>query len=633
MNLNYQSLFDSLPDAYLVLRADLPDYPVAAVSKQFLGSTKKTRSDVIDLPLKKVIPRCECLYGLLQEAHTKKVPNSLRAEFLFEKENEVWDVMHFPVIEDDGTVTHIIQRLQNVPNETGAQNSAHTILNKIAESLPVGITYINSQERYTYCNSTYAAWRGLSKNDIIGKSIQDFLDEENYVLAKRVIKGSLSGESHSSEININVDGVNRIIRTINIPDNGYDGHVQGFTMLSVDITDERQLEQSLREAKEAAEGANRAKSEFLANMSHEIRTPLGAVLGFADLIANTEVTPEEKKSFIAAIQRNGELLTNIISDILDLSKVEVGKLNVERKETSLREVLNDVMAILGKPAHEKQVALVLSFDSSVPWWITTDQFRLRQILLNVIGNAIKFTERGTVKLDINFSKDKNGKQLLNFNVADSGRGISEEQAKRLFKPFSQGDSSIVRRFGGTGLGLVLSRHLANLLGGDLVLTESVPGRGSVFTVTIDPSPYESDEPKMDIITEAKVISDFTSVRLDGKRILLVDDSVDNLFFISKVLKIAGAEVDIVDNGKDALERAQSGKYDACLMDIQMPEMDGYEAAAEMKKMQCQFPIIALTAHALKEVRRQCIENGFTDYISKPINRNELIEHISHVIRK
>jgi signal transduction histidine kinase len=512
MSLNFEQLFESLPESYLVLSVDCPEYTIAAVSKHFLTTMKKNRADILNQPLKSALNCCDELKNCLLETIKFKIPKTVRTAKAFNIPGELWDIMHSPIVEDDGRVSYVIQQLRDIR-------------------------------------------------------------EENKHIAE------------------------------------------------------------LTQAKQAAECANRAKSEFLANMSHEIRTPLGAVLGFADLITNTNVTADERKSFTSAIQRNGELLTNIISDILDLSKVEVGKLNVERKETKLKEVLNDVMTILGRTAHEKQVALVLSFDNSVPWMISTDHLRLRQVLLNIVGNAIKFTERGSVKLDIKLAKDESGKSLLKFNITDSGKGISEEQAKNLFKPFSQADSSIVRKFGGTGLGLVLSRHLCHLLGGDLVLTESTPGKGSVFTVTVDPNPYEIHDRISEATAEKKSSSEMPNIRLDGNRILLVDDSPDNQFFISKVLKIAGAEVDIADNGSEALQKAKFGNYQVCLMDIQMPVMDGYEAASEMKKMKCGFPIIALTAHALKEVRQQCIESGFSDYISKPINRNELIEHIYNLIHK
>lgn len=512
--------------------------------------------------------------------------------------------------------------------------AAETVQNKISsfliDKLPIGVSYVDANETYVYCNETYAGWRGLSPEQIIGKQVKDFLDDETYFLVKKVISGTLAGQRHISEIMIHENEKPRIIQTVNIPDVGDDGKVRGFSSTSVDITAQKEYETALYESKLAAEFASRAKSEFLANMSHEIRTPLGAVLGFADLIASAEVNEQERKTFVDAIHRNGELLTNIISDILDLSKVEVGKLHVECKDVLLNDILSDVMTILGRKASEKGISLKLIFNGPIPKVICTDALRLRQILLNIVGNSVKFTEKGSVELHIQLS-ERDAQPTLTFAIKDTGKGISADEAKRLFNPFAQADGSIVKKFGGTGLGLVLSRHLSRLLGGDIVLTESTPDMGSTFSVIINPGAVAFEENSEALITEKKASAAVTEVRLDGHCILVVDDSVDNQIFISKVLKIAGAKVDVADNGQMAIERMNKKKYSICLMDIQMPVMDGYEAAAQMRKRNCPFPIVALTAHAFKDVREHCIDSGFNDYLSKPVNRNELIERISRLV--
>lgn len=500
----------------------------------------------------------------------------------------------------------------------------------LVDKLPVGITYIDTNEKYVYCNSTFANWRGLLPEQVIGKSVRDFLDDRNYALVKDIMKATLSGEMRTSELTFYVHGKPRIMQTVSMPDIGLDGKVRGLTATCMDVTEQKELEAALNEAKFNAECANRAKSEFLANMSHEIRTPLGAVLGFADLISSTDVTEQEKKTFMAAIHRNGDLLTNIIGDILDLSKVEVGKLHVELKDTLLNDILSDVMTILGRKANEKGIELNLIFDGLIPKVVNTDPLRLRQVLLNIVGNAVKFTEAGHVELNINLAK-RNDLPVLTFAVKDTGNGISKEQSTRLFSPFSQADGSIVRKFGGTGLGLVLSRHLTRLLGGDLVLTESELEKGSTFTITINPGAIAFEENTEALQSEKKPPAAVTGIRLDGKRVLIVDDSVDNQIFISKVLRIAGAEVEVADNGQIALDKIKKNQFSICLMDIQMPVMDGYETAAAMRKMDCSFPIVALTAHAFKDVRQHCMQSGFNDYISKPINRNYLIERISDLI--
>ena len=393
---------------------------------------------------------------------------------------------------------------------------------------------------------------------------------------------------------------------------------------------ERTLE--LSEAKLNAENANHAKSEFLANMSHEIRTPLGAVMGFADLVANDEITASEKQNYMAAIKRNGELLSNIISDILDLSKIEVGKLKIECNDVSLDEILSDSKTLLNLIAGEKGISLGFTMEEPIPKVINTDPLRLRQILLNIVGNSIKFTEHGSVVVTIKQVPRAGHHPQLAFEVKDTGIGISKEQATKLFKTFSQADNSLMRKFGGTGLGLVLSKRLATLLGGDVELTGSEVGKGSVFTVTVDPGPHQisaSAEIRSSKQSKPAVQTAAPKVSLENLNVLIVDDSVDNQYLIGKILSLAGAKIDTAANGKIALEKATEKKYDIFILDLQMPVMDGYETAIQLRKMGIKEPIVALTAYALKEVRQRCLDSGFDDFVTKPINRALLIEKIAH----
>lgn len=389
--------------------------------------------------------------------------------------------------------------------------------------------------------------------------------------------------------------------------------------------------EELLKAKEAAESANAAKSAFLANMSHEIRTPLGAILGFSELITRPGLSLEEQQQSIETIKRNGRLLSDIIDDILDISKVEAGKLSVERVRVSVDEVLTDVMSLMIKEADRKGLKIDLEAATPVPEYIYSDPLRLRQILLNVVGNAVKFTGRGAVRIVVGVEEIKK-KQMLYFSVTDSGVGIAADAQKQLFEPFSQTDASTTRKFGGTGLGLALSLNFARALGGGIELKESLPGKGSTFLITIDPGSFAPGPYRhlgaLQKRSLAPIVQEERNLDFQKLRVLVVDDSVDNLRLVSLFLNKSGIKPDTARNGREAILMAMDSPYDVILMDLQMPEMDGYAATLELRTQGYSGPIIALTAHAMIEEKKKCLESGFDGHISKPINFNSLIQTIS-----
>jgi hypothetical protein len=374
--------------------------------------------------------------------------------------------------------------------------------------------------------------------------------------------------------------------------------------------------------RQSAEQASETKNLFLANMSHEIRTPLNAILGFSEILSDEKLTAAERAEYAAIVKRTGSSLTSIINDILDVSKVEADQLVIELKTFSLTQLISDLQTILRLRCEEKGVQLHFRQIGEVAEVIESDPARLRQILANIIGNSIKFTEQGSVNVTYQVEQDQ-----LVFKVQDTGPGIGSAQRARLFKPFSQGDDSVRKKFGGTGLGLLISKRLAKLLGGDVTLDESILGEGSTFLISIAYRPQASSR------TEAASALSRSSIQsakglFEGKKILVVEDSLDNQLLAQLYLSRASANVEFAQNGLDGVERVSSGSFDLVLMDIQMPVMDGYTATQELRERGYKLPIIALTGYAMKADQEKCIEAGCTDYLAKPFDRISLMECVA-----
>lgn len=399
-----------------------------------------------------------------------------------------------------------------------------------------------------------------------------------------------------------------------------------------DIHDRKLTEEKLVAAEKEANAANIAKTHFLANMSHEIRTPLSAILGFTELMMDPDQSAEDRLTGITTIRRSSQQLLRLIGEILDISKVETGHLEMEVIKVNLISLLSELHSLLNIQAQAKELNLEVRFSSAIPEFIFTDPTRLRQILMNIIGNAIKFSHRGNVLLDLEWEKAETAQApgRMCFRVTDTGVGIDSEHIRRLFQPFMQVDSSTTRRFGGTGLGLALSRKLAQALNGDVVLERSEPERGSTFRIEIKAEPIF--ETPMRNSLEVKIPRENTppmdQFLLKDIDVLLVDDALDNQMIFSQFLSSAGARVEVASNGQEGIEKALRGNFKVVLMDIQMPELDGYEATIRLRKQGYDRPIIALTAHALKEERDRSLKVGCTDHLTKPIDRRMLIQEVA-----
>ncbi len=407
------------------------------------------------------------------------------------------------------------------------------------------------------------------------------------------------------------------------------------------ISELEETKERLHEAHLTAESSNRAKSQFLANMSHEIRTPLNGILGFTDLLIKQDRTlsEAERMDYLSNVQTSGKHLLALINDILDLSKIESDKLELEYFDYSPHALLSEVVSLTRVSSKEKGLELDFQWIGPLPKTIQTDPTRLRQMLMNLVGNAIKFTEKGGVRIVAELVQDEKENSLLRIDVHDTGLGIPEDKIETVFSPFTQADNSVTRRFGGTGLGLPISRKLARALGGDLTVKSQL-GLGSTFSATICVGSLAEiemlDSPPSDGMASrdhaAKVAS--PTQKLPAIRILLVEDGEINQKLILALLTQAGVEkIDTANNGELGLGLASRNHYDLILLDMQMPVMDGYTAAKTLRSLGNETPVIALTAHAMKGDMEKCLRAGCNDYLSKPIIADDLLCKIASWVRK
>jgi len=407
------------------------------------------------------------------------------------------------------------------------------------------------------------------------------------------------------------------------------GELTEFFNRMLDKLQNKQEELTL--AVKVAESASNAKSAFLANMSHEIRTPLTAILGFSEMLKDDNMPEEELFQHVESIIRAGKLLQQIINDILDMSKIEAGQLVIENSDVQLFDIMQDIEKLMRPYAEEKQLKFRIKYRFPLPRIITADAKRLKQILLNLCSNAIKFTSDGNVDISVGYEKNL---AQLQFDVTDTGMGMTQEELERLFTPFSQADTSTTRQYGGSGLGLCICKELVRSLGGD-IKCQSRKGIGSRCYFNINPGTIEDEQWVNSYHTDyidtanAKVIIDPDS--LVGK-VLLAEDTLDNQKLISMYIKRAGANPVVVENGKQALDKALNDEYDLILMDMQMPVMGGIDATVKLRATGYTRPIVALTANALKEDRDKCQQAGVDEYLTKPVDLNRFNEVLKRYLK-
>ena len=486
------------------------------------------------------------------------------------------------------------------------------------DTLSVGLVLMNANHHILYANSEFAKSLQRGADDLIDLDPSTLgwnrlEDDSNELPWSEVAR---TGSSVEDRI-LQLEGEHRRTFSVNCTKVG-----KGMMAIFDDIT-------LLEEAREAAQHASESKSAFLANMSHEIRTPLNAVLGFTDVLRRGLVTDTaESRDHLNMIHRSGKHLLELINDILDLSKIEAGKMEVESIDTSIADIVLDTADVLRVRAEERGLELRTEFRSGLPKTIQSDPTRLKQIITNLLGNAIKFTENGAVTIGTEMVNEPH--PALRVDVMDSGIGMTAEQQAKIFDTFSQADQSTTRKFGGTGLGLSISRRLAEALGGSLTVS-SEPGVGSTFSLTIPVSAAD----KLEVVSPQQILDARVQegsqpvadklIRLPNKRVLVVDDGDANRRLIELVLSRAGADVSTGENGRDAIEALAEQDYAMVFMDMQMPILDGYSATRQIRSAGRKTPIVALTGNAMKGDREKCLDAGCNAFLSKPVDIDKLLQ--------
>lgn len=491
---------------------------------------------------------------------------------------------------------------------------------------------VDTQGQFRLINDQFCAMTGYSRKDLLSMGFADITHpddiEENNVIFKRLLSGEIKYVHFEKRYIVkNGDTIWVLVDSTLIQQNvGED-----LTVIAIvqDITQRKMAELAAAKSQQLAEEANRAKSEFLAFMSHEIRTPLGVILGFAELLKNPDLAENSRRDFTETIHRNAIELGGLIDDMLDLSKVEAGRLELVREAVNLEDLARDIRDTFSLEAELKDIELKVELEQNTPKEIMSDHKRLRQILVNIVGNAVKYTSTGSVSVSIGptFLPD-NKSPGLNFTICDTGCGISQNELSEIFKPFGQTKRVRARKIRGTGLGLVLSRQLARLLGGDVVLKQSTPNEGSTFLVTIDAaSPLVSQQTGEPTKKLTEIGSNEEPTRLEGLKVLVAEDTPDQAMLINFLLSDLGAHVEIADNGAAAVEKSMKNKVDIVLMDMQMPVLDGYDATRILRRQGFRNPIIALTAQALREDRVKALAAGCSNHLAKPFTQERLLAAI------
>ncbi|QXE89650.1 response regulator [Geomonas subterranea] len=503
---------------------------------------------------------------------------------------------------------------------------------KILAEAPVLIWRANTSAECDWFNDSWLSFTGRTMEQEYGNGWAEGVHTEDLQRCVDIWLGAFKKrESFEMEYRLRRhDGEFRWIMDIGRPFKAVDGSFAGYIGYCFDITDRKEAEMALVLARESAEAANRAKSDFLANMSHEIRTPMNSIMGMSQLLAFTELTPEQKE-YVEGIMGSSEGLLAIINDILDLSKVEAGKIDLELHNFSIRRSINDVIKSQMSSVLGKGLFLRPEVAEDVPDTLVGDQLRLKQVLFNIVGNAVKFTNEGGVTVSVSLQEERGDVAVLKISVTDSGIGITPDAIERIFSPFGQEDSSTTRKYGGTGLGLSISSKLIELMGGR-IWAESLKNAGSSFHLLI---PFRRSDERPDLLAPAR--SGMTPL-WEGEKlhILLADDQETSRNIMSRLLERFGHTLETAADGEEVLRKWREQRFDVILMDVEMPTMNGNEAMRQIREMEApsgnRTAVIALTAHALKDQQEMFLKLGYDGYVAKPVEIASLLQELKRCLQ-
>ena len=540
-----------------------------------------------------------------------------------------WSMVTTPVLNPKGEVEYIIHRVEDITEKKRIKDDRQRFFDEGADMVMVG-----SFDGYLkHVNPVWEKTLGWTEEELTSKPWLEFVHPEDHEITLKVGQDIVAGKDIPKFENRYrcKDGSYRWLRW-KVKPFVEEKRIYGGAS---DVTDYKRIEAELVKARDNAEAANIAKTEFLSNMSHEIRTPMNAVIGLSTILARTEGLTARQKEYIHTLQLSADSLLGLINDLLDISKIEARSIELEHIPFDITQLLNEVISMMAVRAKEKRLEFAVTGACDAPHVIVGDPMRLRQIILNLCSNAIKFTDKGGVYINIAYDvSDIQGIENLSIAVSDTGIGIAQDKQETIFHKFVQADSSINRKYGGTGLGLAITKTLVEIMGGTIAI-ESSPAEGAVFTVKLPVMTGDLEKPPYHPAATEEAPEPSAAPQHEH-RILLVEDYAANVLVAGSYLELFGYSYDVADNGYEAIEKAKTGNYLAILMDVQMHGINGFETTRLIRMHEKQTgkpatPIIGMTAHALVGDKERCIAAGMDDYLSKPYNPAELKQKLAHCI--